>query len=280
MKIETKNILHSTPFNTYDDLFSAVFNNKASIHLSNSACRQIVETQKPILANFGLHIGIIPSAIITIAFSVCSTNYYLLLLILLECVFPYAIYFLNNYKIKTWYIAALVVLVNLLFVELPLFIFVASLCWLICLWTVSWWQKTIYIRSIKILQYNEDAFAWAFNSHNLLFKDCYGNIYSKLRQTQSEAEAYERLLKVLKIGAGTEGIDNAIVTLSAFYLKKGKEIPNELFSGADNLSEQEKRKNLLRILEIGTGLTGIENVTNKLIEFYKVKSVSFPDDIL
>lgn len=279
MDYNIEKILQYIPFNTYDDLFSAIFNNKASIKLSNNACRQIVATEKPVLANFGIYYGIIPSAILTIALSMYFFKISLLLLIVLEIIFPIAIYFLNNLKIKTWPFAIVVVVIDLFFVELPSFVLVLSLSWLVCSWVINWWQKKVYILSVKILKYNKDAFEWAYNSCNLLIEDCYGNIYDKLGQNQIENDLYDRLLKILKIGAGVDNIDKAIVKFSSFYLKKGKEIPNELYWGVEHLSKQEKCENLLKILEIGTGDKGIENISQKLLVFYKSKGVIFPNDI-
>ena len=132
MKRETEKILQNTPFNTYDDLFLAVYNNKASIKLSNHACRQIAQTEKPVFANFGIHFGIIPSAIITIVFSIYSANYYLLFLLLLELVFPLAVYFFYNLKIKTGGIAVAIVLCDLFFIKLPPFVLIAALSWIMC----------------------------------------------------------------------------------------------------------------------------------------------------
>ena len=279
MKQEIERILQHTPYNSYEDLFGAVYGNKATIRLSNNACRQIAQTEKPVLANFGIHFGFIPSAIVTVAFAIHSANYLLLLLLLAECIFSFAVYLLHNLKIKTWFIAGIIVICDLFFFEMPLFVLILALSWLFNSWTVSWWQKKVYVASVKILQYNEKAFEWAYNSHNLLIEDCYGNVYSKLRQNELETKAYERLLRVLKIGAGADDVDNAITKFSAFYLKKGKEIPNELYGGVAHLSTQEKYENLLKILELGIGVSGIENVTNRLIDFYKAKGIEFPYDI-
>ena len=272
-------ILKHTPYNSYDDLFRAVFNGKATIRLSNSACRQIGETEKPILANFGLHFGFIPSAILTIGFSIYSANYWLLLLLLLELVFPFAIYLLNGFKIKTWPIALIVLIVDLFILKMPLGVFIATLSWLICSWVISWWQKKIYVLSVKILQYKEDAFEWAYNSHNLFIEDCYGNVYDKFRQAEKEKAAYQRLLNIIKIGSGSEDVDKARINFASFYLGKGKDIPKELYLNLTQLSEEEKCERLLEILEIGIGITGIENVSNKLLAFYKAKGITFPNDI-
>ncbi len=279
MRQEIEQILKYTPYNSYEDLFGAVYGSKATIRLSNNACRQIAQTEKPFFANFGVHFGFIPSAIITVALAVYSANYLLLLLLLAECLFSFIVYLLHNFKIKTWVIAGIIVICDLLFFEMPLSVLILSLSWLFNSWTVSWWQKKVYMASVKILQYNEEAFEWAYNSHNLLIEDCYGNIYSKLRQNELETKAYERLLRVLKIGAGVDDVDNAIKMFSAFYLKKGKDIPNELYWGVAHLSKQKKSEALLKILELGIGVSGIEDVTNRLIDFYKTKGIEFPCDI-
>lgn len=107
-----------------------------------------------------------------------------------------------------------------------------------------------------------------------------GNVYSKLQQTQTKTEIYDRLLKVLKIGAGAENVDSAIAMFSNFYLNKRIAIPGELYCDVAHLSKQEQCENLLKILELGIGVTGIENVTRRLIDFYKANGIDFPDDSL
>lgn len=272
-------ILKHTPYNSYDDLFGAVFNGKATIRLSNSACRQIAETEKPILANLGLHFGFIPSAILTIGFSIYSANYWLLLLLLLELAFPFVIYLLNGFKIKAWPIALVVLVVDLFIVKMPLGVLIAVLCWLICSWVIAWWQEKIYVLSVKLLRFKKDAFEWAYNSHNLFIEDCYGNRYDKLRQMETEKAAYQRLLNIIRIGAGAEDVDKARIKFASFYLGKGKDIPKELYLNLTQLSEEEKCERLLSILEIGIGVTGIDNVSDKLLAFYKAKGVTFLNDI-
>lgn len=279
MRKETKRILCNTPYNSYQDLFGAVFSGKANIRLSNGACRRIAATKKPFLANLGLHFGVIPSAVLTIGISVYTSNYLLLLLLLLELVFPFVVYLLNNFRLKTWPIAAVVVVLDLFVIKMPVWVLITTLSWLFCSWTVSWWQKKVYILSVKYLQYDEDAFEWAFNSHNLFIEDCYGNVYNKIRQDEAEAKAHDRLLKILQIGASVENLDSAIKTFFLFYQKKGVLLDDELLDGMAFSSKQQKQEVLLTILETGMGISGIENVSNKLIEFYKAKGKSFPSDI-
>lgn len=280
MKYETERILQTTPFNTYFDLFQAVFSGKASIQLSNSACRQICKIKKPFLSGWGMFLGLIPSAMLTVAFSVHSKSYFLLLLILLECFFPFFVYLLNCLKIKTQPIAIAIVLFDLFLGKLPLFFLISALCWLLCLWTISWWQKKIYVVSIQILQHDEEAFVWAYNSSNLFISDCYGNTYSKLQEKAPVLSEYERLMKILKIAYGVHNIDQAISECSSFYLKKGVDIPASLYQNISHLSEQQKHENLLRIFEIATGSAGINKVTAQLLAYCQSKGISFPSDVL
>ena len=107
----------------------------------------------------------------------------------------------------------------------------------------------------------------------------YGNIYDKFRQAEKEKVAYQRLLNIIKIGSGSEDVDKARIKFASFYLGKGKDIPKELYLNLTQLSEEEKCERLLEILEIGIGITGIENVSNKLLAFYKAKGITFPNDI-
>ena len=110
-----------------------------------------------------------------------------------------------------------------------------------------------------------------------MIEDCYGNTYSKLQQTQSEIAVYKRLLKILEIGSGIESVDSAITTFSSLFIKKGMDIPRELYLGGSSLSEIEKYENLIKILELGIGVSGVENVMNSLIDFYQSKGIIFPD---
>lgn len=109
----------------------------------------------------------------------------------------------------------------------------------------------------------------------------YTEIMSRKRnQPQSETASYERLLKVLQIGAGVTDVYDAIQKISAFYIRKGIEIPEDLYCDIALLTVQEKFEKLVKILELGLGVSGIENVTNNFIRFYKEKGITFPDDIL
>jgi len=106
----------------------------------------------------------------------------------------------------------------------------------------------------------------------------FGELVEKACRTETEKQEkieepfsfvkFEKLLNVIQDGAGVEGIENAINMFADFYIKKGYEIPAELYSDIENLSIQEKCEKLLKILEIGLGVTGIDKVTDKLTKFY------------
>ncbi|MBQ8255166.1 MAG: hypothetical protein IJY94_06665 [Clostridia bacterium] len=279
MNTEIEKILKHTPYNSYEDLYSAVFSNRARIGLSNGACRQIAGTRRPFFAGWGVHIGFIPSAILTVCLSIHSKNYLLLLLLLLELIFPMAVYLLKNLRIKTWYIPVIILFVNSLIYKLPLAINILAISWLLNCLIVSWWQKKLYVMSVKLLQYDKDTFVRAYYSSNLLITDCCGNTYDFLRQKEIEKRSEERLLEVLKIGSGIEDVREAISEFTHFYNEKGKHIPSDLYIGVWNLPEKDQIDKLVAILELGTGASGIDEVTNKLIEFYKSKGISIPKDL-
>lgn len=88
---------------------------------------------------------------------------------------------------------------------------------------------------------------------------------------------YEKLLDIIKIGAGVTDLDSAIQTFFGFYMEKNIPIPLELVITKDKTTI-EKYENLLKILEMGIGTTGINNVQKKLFDFYKSKGIVFPFD--
>lgn len=273
------NILKHTPYNSYDDLFGAVYSNKAKIKLSNNACREIAKIEKPVFSNLGLYLGIIPAAITTIGISLYTSKYLLLLLLILDLFLPLVIYLFSNLNIKINWLAYVLLICDLFVFRLPLAFPIISASWVMCSWMVKIWGQITYKTSIKILQYNTDAFLWAFNSHNLLIEDSYGNVYSKTSLNNCEQSQYKKLLKLLKFTTNVRNVDEAIDKFSSFYISKGIDIPLDFYYYDNNISEEKKLEKLLKILEYGTGVTGIENVKEKFINFYKEKGQYIPEDI-
>lgn len=237
---DTKKILKDTPYNTYEDLFSAVYNNKARIHLSNLACREISRTEKPIFSAWGLYLGIIPSSIITILLSIGYQNYYLLLLLLLEFIFPITIYFLKNLMIKIGWFTLAFFLFDLLILKVPFPI--TTTCWLICYWIAKKWGQSIYKTSIRILRDDESLFVWAFESHNLQIEDLYGNIYSKSNQREdNEPVTKEKSSKVPHSKELTDKDYQTMLKCINFSIGLYK---NEFENEDDNRTDEEKNDDL------------------------------------
>ena len=176
---DLKEILKEINYKKYEDLFSDYENQKVNIGLSNNACRQITQTEKPVFANFGVFIGLIPAIIITIYFAITSSNYLLLLWILLELILPHLCYMLDNFKIKTRYFAYILLIIDFFVTKLPTSITIIYLSVICCSLGVQIWKNSLFKSSIRIMKENSDAFVWAYNSHNLFIKDINGNFFTK-----------------------------------------------------------------------------------------------------
>ena len=176
---DLKNILKEINYKKYEDLFKDYAEQKVTIGLSNNACRLITQTEKPVFAVFGVFIGIIPSIIITIYFAITSSKYLLLLLILLELILPFQCYTLDNFKIKTRYIAYILLIIDFFITKLPNPITIIYLSIICCSLGIEIWKDSLFNSSIKIMKERSDAFVWAYNSHNLYIEDNKGNHYTK-----------------------------------------------------------------------------------------------------
>lgn len=179
MNSKITDILERTPFKTHDALYEAVDRGEAKIKIATGACRKITEMKHPIYANMGMFWGTVWSAIILIAASVYFSNYYYLLLILLSIMLPYVLYMYALVGKRTEIIPILVVIADLLFLNIPLFITLACVCWIACAYALLWWVRRIQAISLFVTRYNDEVFLWAYNSYNLLIEDRYGNTYSK-----------------------------------------------------------------------------------------------------
>lgn len=98
----------------------------------------------------------------------------------------------------------------------------------------------------------------------------------KIENVAEQQALFEKLLETIKLGTDIEDIDIIIQRFSTFYIENGKNIPSELYFVQDsvayqNLTYQQKCENLLKILELGLDVKGIENIEKRLREFYKSK---------
>lgn len=178
-------ILKDTPFNSYEDLINSISINKASLAISNSACRQISSIKKPLYSNLGIFLGFFPSLAITIWFAIISKNFLVLFLILLEFILPHFIYICFTLNFKIHYISYISFLIDIFFIKLPNIWILLMLTILFSAWGITFWQKSLYKMSINILKTNKQAFIWAYTSYNLIIYDCYGNSYSPLNSSQN-----------------------------------------------------------------------------------------------
>lgn len=85
---------------------------------------------------------------------------------------------------------------------------------------------------------------------------------------------YQKLLNLLIACTDVKDLDDAIKTFAEFYTNKGTTISKKL-TQIEGLSKEEKYKKLLKIIETGIGEKGLENVYEKLFDFYIKKNV-FP----
>lgn len=78
---------------------------------------------------------------------------------------------------------------------------------------------------------------------------------------------YTQLLDLLSKNLGVNTLDDIIITIYDFYNDNGYNIPSNLID-IKNLSIDEKRSNLLQILEIALDTKGIDNILSQLEKFY------------
>lgn len=178
MNIELETILEDTPYNSYEDLFTAIYSNKAKIFISNRALRDIAYSERPFTVSYGNYFGIIPSIVLTVIVAIDQQNLFLLLLILLELILPFTIAFLNAFKIKSIWVAICIIIIDLFFFELPIAIPLLAACWVINAWLLKKVERSLYKTSVRLLQNDIDSFVDAYYSSELTIEDCYGNRYS------------------------------------------------------------------------------------------------------
>jgi len=83
----------------------------------------------------------------------------------------------------------------------------------------------------------------------------------------NDLSKYTQLLDLLSKNLGVNTLDDIIITTYTFYNDNGYNIPSNLID-IENLSIDEKRLNLLQILEIALNTKGIDNILSQLEKFY------------
>lgn len=169
-------ILNSLPFNTYNDLFNAIQNQKATIKIMRSDCTQIAGIRHPLFSNLGIHIGFAFMLVLLIFLSITFNNYWLLIWIPINFILTYIITYIPLLTKISW----TVLLLDLFIIKLPFFIFISSLNIIIISSLYNIWWNKVYKQAITELKYNQEAFLWSWNRCGLAIEDCFGNTYSKL----------------------------------------------------------------------------------------------------
>lgn len=171
-----KDIINNLPFNSYDDLFNAIVQGKATVKIMRSDCSQISGIKHPYFSTLGIYIGFLITTIYLIYFSINLNNYWLLLIIPVNLVLSSIIIYIPKLKI----IACIILILDLFIFKLSSSIFILCLDIILIQFFYDIWWNIIYRQAIEELINNEEAFLWSWNRCGLSIEDCYGNMYDKL----------------------------------------------------------------------------------------------------
>lgn len=168
-------ILSKLPYNTYFDLMNSVQEGKTTIKLMRSDCSQIAGVKHPYFSTLGMYIGFLVTTIIIIWLIIQSSNYWLLLYIPINFIFPHIILFLP----KTKYIAWVVLIIDLFFLKLPSVFMLTSIDIIALFFFYDIWWNILFRQAIQELKVNQEAFLWSWNRCGINITDSYGNNYNK-----------------------------------------------------------------------------------------------------
>lgn len=174
-------ILSNTPFNNYEDLFNAIYSNKATIKINRSDCNNIAGINHPYFSAFGLYIGLLFNVIITIIYCIFINNYWLLLSIPVFFILPMFAPYIKFLNTMAW----IFLIIDLMILQLPIWVAVFTANIIISFLFYKFWWNITYKNCIKELEHNKDAFLWCWNRYGLFIEDCFGNIYKKDFKTNS-----------------------------------------------------------------------------------------------
>ena len=272
--IEINNIFSKLPFNSYEDLFTAIRNNKANFKFNQSTCSQLASVKHQLFGNLGNLIGFVITTILLIIYSIYFNFYWDLLLIPFNLVLSYLIVYLPKLKKIAW----IIIIIDLFLIKLNSFFFILALDIILLYFFYNIWWKKICKYSFEELEYNKEAFLWAWNRNGLAIEDSYGNTYFKYKldnmndnvMTENNLDSFSQILELLKTNLEVSSIEDIIYKKYTFYKEQGIDIPKNL-SLIDNISQTEKENNLIKILELGLGIDGVDNILVTLQNFYNKK---------
>lgn len=81
-----------------------------------------------------------------------------------------------------------------------------------------------------------------------------------------------KIFELLKNNLNISTLDEMIPAISNFYIEQGIDIPENLLI-IDNISQEQKENNLIKILELGTGANGLDNVLLTVQNFYNNQNI-------
>lgn len=271
--VEINNIFNKLPFNSYEDLFKAIKNNKANFKFNQSTCSQLASVKHPLFGSLGNLLGFVVTTILLVIYSIYFNFYWDLLLIPFNLVLSYLIIFLPKLKTIAW----IVLIVDLFFIQLNSFFLIFAIDIILLYFFYNLWWNKICKYSFKELEYNKEAFLWAWNRNGLAIEDNYGNTYFKYKIDNADSEIivkdntnyFSQIFELLKNNIDdVSTLDEMIPKIYNFYAEQGVELSEDLLK-IENSTQVEKENNLIKILEIGTGVSGIENILFTLKDFYE-----------
>ena len=158
VELNISKILKNTPYNTYNDLFNAIYNGKATIKILRGDASQIASVKHP-YSVLSLYLGFLTTTLMIIYFSVISSSYWLLLLVPVNLILQNIIAYIPKLKI----IAFSMLMIDLFIIKLYNWIAIECLAVLLISFFYNvWWNKT-YKYAIKEMSLNKEAFLWSWN---------------------------------------------------------------------------------------------------------------------
>lgn len=296
-ELQLEQIIKYIPYEDYATLIAQYAVGKAKFIIPFKRCQKIASRENYLFSYCGHFLGFILSVIVTLVFAIFQGNYSLLWWLPIELFFPILLYLFDKIYIVTFAATGVVLILKLFAIELPIFVYMLCCCWCACDCVFSWWHKKIryYCRKRLIFSFDNIDFMDAFNSSCLSIVDEKGNVYDYEKLCELEREEQEKLnaqhkrylnleklWEIVKIALAPrdfkENINQATRLLAEIYIEEGKNISTDLYS--KNHERNVALENLNAVLEIGLGVTGLENVIAAFIKAYQTKGVVFPDDII
>lgn len=254
-------ILSKLPYNTYFDLMNSVQEGKTTIKLMRSDCHQIAGVKHPYFATLGMYMGFLVTTIVIIWLIIQSGNFWLLLYIPINFIFPHILIFMPKIKYLAW----VVLIFDLFIIRLPNVFMITSIDIIALFFFYNVWWKTIYRQALQELKLNQEAFLWSWNRGGLAIEDSFGNTYSKFNM--NDDNTYNKNLQLVDIvirGLNVHNVDEAVQTLYKFYSEQGLNLDNI------DLNDIDKNKIVTQLIMTALGTDNIDQAILETKKFYNL----------